>query len=277
MSATGSPVSDDRLSTCFANAAGENRAALIGYLTAGDPDPEASDQLLNALARQVDILEIGMPFSDPMADGPVIQAASERALAAGAHLNDVFHLAGSVRSRNPGIGIVLMGYANVAYAPGFDNFARRASEAGADGVLLVDLPPEESALECDSALRNHGLHNIRLLAPTSSIERRRLLTRSASGFLYYVSLTGVTGASISDMDEVQRQVEFIRELSNLPIGVGFGVKTAEQAHRVAQFADGVVVGSHFVGQIEKHLSDSCAMMRAMEHAASTIRQGLGRP
>jgi len=276
MSDAGFSVSNDKLSTCFANAAGENRAALIGYLTAGDPDPEISGQLLNALAGQVDILEIGMPFSDPMADGPVIQAASERALAAGTHLDDVFRLAGLVREQNPDIGIVLMGYANVAYAPGFDSFARRASEAGADGVLLVDLPPEESALECDPALRDHGLHNIRLLAPTSSLERRRLLTRSASGFLYYVSLTGVTGASISDMDEVQRQVEAIRQLSSLPIGVGFGVKTAEQAHRVAQFADGVVVGSHFVGQIEKHLSDSCAMIKAMEDAASTIRQGLGR-
>jgi len=268
--------SDARLRLCFSAADGEDRAALIGYLTAGDPDPERSEKLLHTLARHVDILEIGMPFSDPMADGPVIQAASERALAAGTRLHDVFRLTRSVRNLHPDIGIVLMGYANVAYAPGYENFSRQARDAGADAVLLVDLPPEESAMECDSALQNNGLHNIRLLAPTSSPERRKLLTRAGSGFLYYVSLTGVTGASIADMDEVREQVASIRQLSDLPVGVGFGVKTAAQAHEIAQFADGVVVGSYFVGQIEKHLSDFSAMLGAMEHAAATIRKGLGR-
>ncbi len=265
----------DRLSLCFKAAAGERRAALIGYLTAGDPDLETSGRLMAMLAKHVDILEIGMPFSDPMADGPVIQAASERALASGMHIENVFSLARSVREAHPDVGIVFMGYANVAYVIGYETFARKLKQAGADGALIVDLPPEESA-EFDTAMRRECLHHIRLLAPTSSDERCRLVARSASGFLYYVSLTGVTGATLTDVDGVRKQVEAIRQISRLPIGVGFGINSAEQAARIAQFADGVVVGSYFVRQIEEHLSDPSAMIQSMERAVSDIRQGLRR-
>ncbi len=270
-----SVTESDRLSLCFASAAGENRAALIGYLTAGDPDMETSKKLALTLAKYVDILEIGMPFSDPMADGPVIQAASERALASGMNIEGVFALASTLREANPELGIVFMGYANVAYVLGYENFALKAKQAGGDGVLIVDIPPEESA-EFDAAMHATDLHSIRLLAPTSSIERHRLVTKSASGFLYYVSLTGVTGAKLTDINEIKEKVESIRQLSSLPIGVGFGIHSPDQARQIGQFADGVVVGSYFVGQIEKHLGDTCAMIAAMEHAASNIRQGLKR-
>ncbi|HKJ84179.1 MAG TPA: tryptophan synthase subunit alpha [Mariprofundaceae bacterium] len=266
-------MSDDRLSACFARCRDESRAALVGYLTAGDPDPAVSEKLLHALAGQVDVLEIGMPFSDPMADGPVIQAASERALAAGTRMNDVFRLAASVRAGYADIGIVLMGYANVVYAMGYTRFAERAAQAGVDGVLLVDIPPEEAG-ELDAALKAEGICSIRLLAPTSSPERRQLAAQSAGGFIYYVSLTGITGAQMGDMGEVQAQVSEIRKLTPLPICVGFGVKTPEQVRQVAAFADGVVVGSHFVTQITEHLADRSMMINAVAQAASRMHSAL---
>ncbi|MDQ6960197.1 MAG: tryptophan synthase subunit alpha, partial [Mariprofundaceae bacterium] len=251
----------------------ENRAALVGYLTAGDPDPEISAQLLQTLARHADIVEIGMPFSDPMADGPVIQAASERALAAGTTMHDVFRLASRVRKQTPVVGIILMGYANVAYAMGYDAFARQTALAGADGVLLVDIPPEESA-EVDKALAEHKLHSIRLVAPTSSEARRKLAIRSASGFIYYVSLTGITGAKIGAMEEINKQVKQLQEQSGLPVCVGFGIKTPEQAAKVAAFADGVVVGSRFVTQVTENMSDSDVMVHAMEHTARAMHAAM---
>jgi len=268
-------MSLDRLANCFETCRGENRAALVGYLTAGDPDPEVSAQLLQAMARHADIVEIGMPFSDPMADGPVIQAASERALAAGTTMKDVFRLASQTRKQSPAAGIVLMGYANVAYAMGYDVFACQAALAGVDGVLLVDIPPEEAA-EVDAALAEHKLHSIRLVAPTSSEARRELAAQSAGGFIYYVSLTGITGAKMGEMEEINRQITRLRKQSDLPICVGFGIKTPEQAAKVAAFADGVVVGSQFVLQISEHFSDHCAMIEAMNGVAGKMREAMPR-
>ncbi len=268
-------MSLDRLSECFARCRRENRAALVAYLTAGDPDPATSGKLLKILARHADIVEVGMPFSDPMADGPVIQAASERALAAGTHMHDVFRLAAAVRKEKQTAGIVLMGYANVAYAMGFDTFAARAALAGVDGVLLVDIPPEEAAA-VDAALHDRGLHCIRLVAPTSSPERRELAVRTADGFIYYVSLTGITGARMGALDEVKAQVEQLRKQSELPICVGFGIKTPAQAAAVAAFADGVVVGSRLVTQVTEHLHDPDAMLRAMEHEIVAMRKAMHR-
>jgi len=268
-------MSLDRLANCFEACRSENRAALIGYLTAGDPDPEVSAQLLQTLARHADIVEIGMPFSDPMADGPVIQAASERALAAGTTMKDVFRLASQTRKQSPTAGIVLMGYANVAYAMGYGVFACQAALAGVDGVLLVDIPPEESA-DMDAALAEHKLHSIRLVAPTSSEARRELAARSAGGFIYYVSLTGITGAKMGEMEEINHQITQLRKQSDLPICVGFGIKTPEQAAKVAAFADGVVVGSQFVSQIFEHSSDYCAMLEAMDGVAGEMREAMQR-
>ncbi len=268
-------MSLNRLTHCFASCRHEHRAALVGYLTAGDPDPKTSEQLLQTLAKHADIVEIGMPFSDPMADGPVIQAASERALAAGTSMDDVFYLASQVRKEYAEVGIVLMGYANVVYAMGYDVFARRAALAGVDGVLLVDMPVEEST-EMDAALTEHSLCSIRLIAPTSSKSRRQLATRSAGGFIYYVSLTGITGANMGDLENISAQVAQVHELSDLPICVGFGIKTPEQAAQVAAFADGVVVGSRFVSQITEHLDDSCAMLDALDHIAGNMRAAMRR-
>jgi len=269
-------MSKDRMAACFARCRSENRTALVGYLTAGDPDVETSEKLMLALAEQVDILEIGMPFSDPMADGPVIQAASERALEAGATIHDVFSIASTVRAAHPDICIVLMGYANVPYTIGFDAFSQRAAEAGVDGVLIVDVPAEESAI-CEDAFRKNGLHRILLLSPTSSDERIKLASEAASGFIYYVSLTGITGAEMGEVANIASQVEKIRRFTDLPLCVGFGVKTAEQASSVARFADGVVVGSHFVSQIPAHLDDRDAMVKALVAEASSMRSSVRGP
>ena len=260
----------NRLEKVFAACKAEHRAALIGYLTAGDPDPSASEAMLAALAGEVDVLEIGMPFSDPMADGPVIQAASERALASGTHMDDVFRLAASVRRTHPEIGIVLMGYANIPYAMGFDAFAARAAEAGVDGVLLVDIPPEEAEI-CLQSFRTHGLHQIFLLSPTSTQARIDLVAENGSGFIYYVSLTGITGADMGDVTEVRQSVERIRARTSLPVCVGFGIKAPAQAQAVAAFADGVVVGSHFVSQLTAHGGDVQAASGSIRAAAAAMR------
>ncbi|WP_167631962.1 tryptophan synthase subunit alpha [Mariprofundus ferrooxydans] len=260
-----------RLGQVFERCRAQGRSALVGYLTAGDPNPAESRELLLALAAHCDIIEIGMPFSDPMADGPVIEAASVRALAAGTHINDVFELTRAVREANPDIGIVLMGYANVPYAMGFDLFSERAAAVGGDGVLIVDIPPEEGAI-CDDAFRAHGLDRILLLSPTSPDERIRLACAEGSGFIYYVSLTGITGADMGEVADIRSSVAHIKTMTDLPICVGFGIKTPEQASAVASFADGVVVGSHFVNQIagdgDVHeaagaLAASAAAMRAV--------------
>ncbi len=265
-------MSTGRLTQVFEHCKKENRAALITYLTAGDPDLETSRDLLLTLAEQSDILEIGMPFSDPMADGPVIQAASERALEAGAHISDVFDLTREVRRAYPNLGIVLMGYANVPYAMGFEAFAEKAQAAGVDGVLIVDIPPEEGAI-CDDALKNHGLARILLLSPTSTDERIRLACKHGSGFIYYVSLAGITGAEIGDMKKIKCNVDHIKAMSEMPVCVGFGVKTPSQAHEVAQFADGVVVGSHFVSQIAQ-ADDPANIKAALSVSAKRMRQAV---
>ena len=260
----------DRLNTLFSRCKAESRSALVGYLTAGDPDVETSEKLLLSLAGQVDILEIGMPFSDPMADGPVIQAASERALASGASIRDVFAVAAKVRAAHPDICIVLMGYANVPYTIGFDSFSRQAAEAGVDGVLIVDIPAEEGSV-CDESFKKYGLHRILLLSPTSSDERIKLASQAASGFIYYVSLTGITGAEMGEVSSIANQVAKIRGFSDLPVCVGFGVKTAEQASSVARFADGVVIGSHFVSQIAGHLDAPEKMIASLSSEAAAMR------
>jgi len=263
------------LKSCFERCASENRAALVGYLTAGDPNPATSEKLLNILASHADIIEIGMPFSDPMADGPTIQAASERALAAGTSMHDVFHLALSVRKANPAAGIVLMGYANVAFAMGYEHFAEQAALAGADGVLVVDIPPEEAG-DFTRALKAHKLCGIRLVAPTSSDTRRQMAAEIADGFIYYVSLKGITGAEMGNISEIRVQVEALRHQAKLPICVGFGIKTPEQAHAVAAFSDGVVIGSHFVSCITIQNGDESAMLAGLDETCAAMRAAMGK-
>lgn len=265
----------NRLKQVFANCKDKGRSALVGYLTAGDPNVKMSEKLMLTLAQKVDIIEIGMPFSDPMADGPVIQAASERALESGAHITDVFAIAQKVRELFPDIGIVLMGYANVPYTIGFENFAKKAAQAGVDGVLLVDIPAEERDI-CAKTFADYNLCQVMLLAPTSTEERIRLAADVGDGFIYYVSLAGITGAEMGAVEEIKERLSLIRKYSKLPICVGFGVKSAKQAAEIAAFADGVVVGSHFVSQITSNLTDEHAMVASLSQAASDLALSMTR-
>jgi tryptophan synthase alpha chain len=243
----------NRLAQLFARCRAENRKALVVYLTAGDPDFETSRRLiLAAAAAGADIIEIGMPWSDPSADGLAIQAAMQRALAAGGGLSRALALCSAVRAENRDVGLVLFGYANPIVVTGPDVFARRAHQAGADALLCVDWPPDE-APELLAALSQNQVGFIPLLAPTSTTARAALAGEVAQGFIYYVSMTGITGVKLNDLEGPRRQVAEIRAASGdrQPIVVGFGITNATDARAIAAFADGVVVGSAAVRIIEK--------------------------
>jgi tryptophan synthase alpha chain len=226
------------------------RKALIPYITAGDPEASLTVPLLHALVEAgADVLELGVPFSDPMADGPVIQRSSERALANRVGLSDVIEMVREFRSRNADTPLVLMGYANPVEAMGTETFVVRAASAGVDGVIVVDYPPEEAGQFAELAKRG-GLDVIFLLAPTSTAARIKEAARVGSGYLYYVSLKGVTGAGHLDLNDVASHLPAIRAATKLPIGVGFGIRDADSARRVAEVADAVVIGSRIIQEIE---------------------------
>lgn len=228
----------------------DRRKALIPYITAGDPHPSLTVPLMRALVEAgADILELGVPFSDPMADGPVIQRAGERALKHGVGLSDVLKLVTEFRKTDKATPIVLMGYANPIEAMGVERFVAAAKAADIDGVIVVDYPPEECG-EFAAAARKHGIDPVFLLAPTSTDERIEQVARVGSGYLYYVSLRGITGASHIDLNDVAARIPKIRAATRLPIGVGFGIRDAESARRVAQAADAVVIGSRLIQEIE---------------------------
>ena len=241
-----------RLGATFAALHAKKRKALIPYVTAGDPHPRVTVPLMHALVGAgADVLELGVPFSDPMADGPVIQLACERALAHGTGLWQILDMVAEFRKTDPKTPVVLMGYMNPIETRGVSEFARKAKQAGVDGVILVDLAVEE-APEYLPALREQGLDCIFLLAPTSSAQRIRAVTKEASGYLYYVSLKGVTGAATLNVAEVESKLAEIRAHSSLPIAVGFGIRDAASAKAVGLCADAVVVGTMLVSEIEKH-------------------------
>ncbi len=226
------------------------RKALIPYITAGDPQPSLTVSLMHALVESgADVIELGVPFSDPMADGPVIQRSAERALANGVRLKDVLGMVRSFRERDSSTPIVLMGYANPIEAMGVRRFVVEAGTHGVDGVIVVDYPPEECE-EFARLARENGIDPIFLLAPTSSERRIAQVGRIGSGYLYYVSLKGVTGAGNIDLDEVAARIPRIRAATKLPIGVGFGIRDAESARRIASTADAVVIGSRIIQEIE---------------------------
>lgn len=240
-----------RIQETFSRLRASRRRALIPYITAGDPHPEATVELMHALVRGgADIIELGVPFSDPMADGPVIQRAAERALAHGTSLRQVLGMVAEFRRQNAETPVVLMGYANPIEAMGYEAFAAAAGNAGVDGVLTVDLPPEE-AVERVAILRQSGIDPIFLLAPTTPVERMKAVAGLASGYVYYVSLKGVTGAANLDVDDVAKHLARLREQISLPIGVGFGIRDAGSAAAIAKIADGVVIGSRVVSEVEK--------------------------
>ena len=240
----------NRIDATFATHRSAGRTALIPYVTAGDPSPAATVPMLHRLvAAGADIVEIGVPFSDPMADGPVIQRASERALAQGVGLKDVLAMVAGFRRTDATTPIVLMGYANPIEAMGIGAFAASARETGVDGVLVVDYPPEES-VDFAALLETHGIAPIFLLSPTTPAERIVAIGRIARGYVYYVSLKGVTGAGHLDTTEVARKLAEIRRHVALPVGVGFGIRDAASAQAIASHADAVVIGSRIIQEIE---------------------------
>ncbi len=242
------------------------RKALIPYITAGDPTPALTVPLMRALVEAgADILELGVPFSDPMADGPVIQRSGERALKQGVGLRDVLGLVSDFRREDAQTPLVLMGYANPVEAMGVEKFVREASAAGVDGVIVVDYPPDECT-QFAALARQSGIDPIFLLAPTSTDRRIQEVARAGSGYLYYVSLRGVTGAGHIDLADVAAHMPKIRAATRLPIGVGFGIRDAESARRVAQTADAVVIGSRIIQEIE-----SAGAERAVARVKALLR------
>jgi len=260
-----------RIQARFENLHQARRKALIPYITAGDPAPAMTVPLMLALVESgADIIELGVPFSDPMADGPVVQRSGERALRHGVGLGDVLRMVRDFRHANSQIPIVLMGYANPIEAMGTERFVREAKAAGVDGVIVVDYPPEECVPFAELAKAN-GIDPIFLLAPTSTDARIREVARVGSGFLYYVSLRGVTGAGHLDLDDVAARIPKIRAATRMPIGVGFGIRDAQSARRVAQTADAVVIGSRIIQEIEaagaeQALARVKALMRPIREA-----------
>lgn len=247
---------NNRLAAAFAKTA--SRAALIPYITAGEPSQQATPHLMHALVKAgADIIELGVPFSDPMADGPVIQRAGQRAIERGVGLAQVLEMVAQFRTQDTTTPAVLMGYANPVERMGQQAFVDAAAKAGVDGVLVVDYPPEEMA-EFADMLDASGLAPIFLLAPTSSEERIKKVGQIARGYVYYVSLKGITGAGTLDTADVQRRLELIRKHVHLPVGVGFGIRDADSAQRLGRFSDAVIIGSKLI--------------ETMEHAAEQARQ-----
>ncbi|MFO1420654.1 MAG: tryptophan synthase subunit alpha [Candidatus Competibacteraceae bacterium] len=250
------------------------RKALIPYITAGDPHPELTVPMLHGLVRAgADIIELGVPFSDPMADGPVIQKACERALARGMSLRRVLELVREFRRTDTVTPLVLMGYLNPIESMGYDVFVAGARDAGVDGVLTVDLPPEE-AIELVEPLDAAGIAPIFLLAPTSSAERIRRTVQLARGYLYYVSLKGVTGSATLNVAEVAEKLAEIRACTDLPLGVGFGIKDPPTAAAIARVADAVVVGSALVGKMGELADDPGRMLREVGELVAAMRQAM---
>jgi tryptophan synthase alpha chain len=245
-----------RIELRFAALEQERRAGLVTFVTAGDPDPDASLEILKALpAAGADVVELGMPFSDPMADGPAVQASSQRALRGGQTLKKTLAMVRAFRTGDDDTPIVLMGYYNPIYVYGVPRFLADAKAAGVDGLIVVDLPPEEDDELCVPALRA-GLNFIRLATPTTDDRRLPAVLANTSGFVYYVSITGITGAAAPDTRRVVDAVKRIKRHTSLPVAVGFGVKTAEHARAIAAGADGVVVGSALVEAIRGSLDAS---------------------
>ena len=264
----------NRISRRFQELRHAGRKALIPYITAGDPHPKQTVPMLHALVQAgADIIELGVPFSDPMADGPIIQKACERALSQGMSLRGVLELAREFRQTDLETPLVLMGYLNPIESMGFDAFVASARAAGVDGVLTVDLPAEEAS-ELAELLIAVGIDPIFLLAPTSSVERIRRTVELARGYLYYVSLKGVTGSAALNVVEVAEKLATIRACTDLPLGVGFGIKDPPTAAAIAQIADAVVVGSALVSRIAELADDPERMRREVGELVSAMRQAM---
>lgn len=263
-----------RIQARFELRAKEGRKLLIPYFTAGDPTPENTVPMMHAMVEAgADIIELGVPFSDPMAEGPVIQKAMERALEHDVSLHDVIDMVAQFRQKDQETPVILMGYLNPVEVMGYTEFAKAASKVGIDGLLTVDIPPEE-ATDYVVAMKAEGIDRIFLISPTTTEQRIKAISDVSGGFLYYVSLKGVTGAGHLDVDAVQDRVSTIRSLTELPVGVGFGIKDAESAVSIASAADAVVVGSAIVKRIEENLDSADNANKAVKELLSEMRQAL---
>ena len=248
-----------RLATRFGQLKSQQRKALVSYVMAGDPQPQVTVPLLHEMvAAGVDVIELGLPFSDPMADGPVIALAAERALAGGTNTLDALNMVKEFRQNDSSTPVVLMGYLNPVEVIGYDKFVAYAHECGVDGLLLVDLPPEESKA-LGTVLAQYDMDQIFLLAPTSTDARIQHVVKQASGFIYYVSLKGVTGAATLDVSEAAARIEKIKSVTDVPVGVGFGISDAASAKAMGVAADAVIVGSAFVKQFAQLAPDQAAL------------------
>ncbi|MCX4188943.1 tryptophan synthase subunit alpha [Methylophaga sp. OBS3] len=262
-----------RISQCFQGLRADGQTALIPYITAGDPEPWVTVPLMHALVEAgADVIELGVPFSDPASDGPVIQKACERALQNDVSLNHVLEMVSQFRDKNTTTPVVLMGYANPLEAIGYKTFAEKAQKAGVDGVLTVDMPPEESEA-FRAILDEHEIDTIFLVAPTTSPARMKMIADVAKGFIYYVSIKGVTGTAAVDVDEVSAKLDQLRSLTDLPLGVGFGIRDGKSAAAVSTVADAVVVGSALIRCVEEHANRPqeipaavASMLAEMRHA-----------
>jgi tryptophan synthase alpha chain len=263
-------MSATRIDNRFAELKAQGRAALVTFLTAGDPDGETSLALIKALPKAgADVIEIGMPFTDPMADGPAVQASSQRALKAGQTMKKTLAMVRAFRKSDDATPIVLMGYYNPIYVFGVERFLTDAKAAGVDGLIVVDLPPEEDAELCLPALKA-GLSFIRLATPTTDDQRLPAVLANTSGFVYYVSITGVTGTAVPDAGKVGSAVERIKRHTALPVAVGFGVRTAANARAIAKGADGVVVGSALVDALKASLDKNGKATRKTVKAVTDL-------
>ncbi len=262
----------NRIAKTFTALKKQNRKALIPFITAGDPNPGITVQLMHQLVQSgANIIELGIPFSDPMADGPTIQRSSERALKHHVSLNNVLDMVAEFRKTDRDTPVVLMGYANPIEASGYELFAGKAKDCGVDGVLIVDYPPEESG-EWVQCLDRHGIDAIFLLSPTTPQERIEQVAVMAKGYIYYVSLKGVTGASHLDLQDVSAMLKQLRQHISLPIGVGFGIRDGATAKAVADLADAVVVGSRIIEEIEK--SPDTELLNNVGNLLSTLRKAI---
>ena len=258
-----------RIDDTFSRLKKENKKAFISFIMAGDPNFTKSLEIIKGLPKSgVDLIEIGIPFTDPMADGPLIQLAGQRALASGTNLNTVFRLVTEFRNENKQTPIVLMGYFNPIISMGVETFLSNCNSSGVDGLIVVDLPPEEDRELCIPAIEA-GLNFIRLATPTSDKLRLKKLMQNTTGFLYFVSITGITGAASPKANSIEPQISILKENTQLPICVGFGVKNEETAKEIATIADGVVVGSAIIDKISKNSSTSEILLFCKDLAEAT--------
>ncbi len=251
----------------------DKKKKLITFLTGGDPNFEISNELIKVLVNnKVDLIEIGMPFSDPMADGPTIQLSSNRALNNNINLNDIFKLAANVKKLNNNIPVILMGYYNVILHFGLSDFVKSCSSFGVDGLIIVDLQPEEDE-DLINELNKNNIDLIRLITPTTNEERLKLILKNASGFLYYVSVMGITGQKSANIEELSKSVNFIKKYTNLPVVPGFGIKDAKDVRKICSVADGAIVGSSIIKIIEQNLNDHKLMIKKVDEFTKELKMG----